>query len=295
MNQVKSHHSLAEAAELAKCKPADLLHFAVHRKLVLLVGVPEDFTVRIFDERSNTDFEPFLMRPQLLALSQSDCLHLELHGRAKQSDFCAGYQVDSTGQLSILLPSYGRRELAHKWAYWRMHQDGLVTFLELLPDKVFVLNDEHLAGLLKSASKPSTQANGKTSDRKRKEPERREAEPLSTESQDAGKSPAPETPRKEPDLKEIAGSEATKPQNANTPEAQEGSFASNSTILRLKQVQKRCAISRSAIYDKLDSKSPRYDATFPKQIRLGMGSVGWIESDIIAWLESRKHIGGSRQ
>jgi predicted DNA-binding transcriptional regulator AlpA len=293
MHQAKSHYSLAEAAELAKCKPADLLHFAVHRKLVLLVGVPEDASVGVFDETLNAEFEPFLLRPQLLALSQSDCLHLELEGRAKQSDFGVGYLVERPGQLGLLLPSYGRRELAHKWTYWRLYEDNIVLFLELLPEKLFVLHDDQLAGLFEPGATPSTKANGKKPDRKRKQPEQRPAEPPSTDLQDAGKSPAPETPRKEPDLKETANSEATKPQNADKPDVPEGSFASNSTILRLKQVQTRCGLSRSSIYDKLDPKSPRHDPTFPKQVRLGTGSVGWFESDIIAWLESRKSLGGS--
>ncbi|PLI22181.1 hypothetical protein B6J44_27255 [Klebsiella pneumoniae] len=34
----------------------------------------------------------------------------------------------------------------------------------------------------------------------------------------------------------------------------------------------------------LNPKSPRYDATFPKQRRLGMQSVGWLESEIDQWL-----------
>ncbi|MEG2115458.1 MAG: AlpA family phage regulatory protein [Hafnia sp.] len=44
-------------------------------------------------------------------------------------------------------------------------------------------------------------------------------------------------------------------------------------------------ISRSTIYDWLNPKSPRYNVTFPKQRRLGMHSVGWMESEIDKWLE----------
>ncbi|MGQ5522664.1 helix-turn-helix transcriptional regulator [Chitinimonas sp. PSY-7] len=60
-----------------------------------------------------------------------------------------------------------------------------------------------------------------------------------------------------------------------------------SIIIRRKEVEARTGLSRSAIYDKLDTKSPSYDATFPTQIRLGTGSVGWIESEVKAWIESR--------
>jgi len=47
------------------------------------------------------------------------------------------------------------------------------------------------------------------------------------------------------------------------------------------------------IYDKMNATSPRFDSTFPKRVSLGVGSVGWYESEVNAWLESRKLIGGS--
>lgn len=56
-------------------------------------------------------------------------------------------------------------------------------------------------------------------------------------------------------------------------------------ILRISTLVKKIGISRSTIYDWLNPKSPRYDVTFPKQRRLGMHSVGWIESEIDKWLE----------
>ncbi|MFL1585126.1 AlpA family phage regulatory protein [Stutzerimonas stutzeri] len=65
------------------------------------------------------------------------------------------------------------------------------------------------------------------------------------------------------------------------------------TMLRLKEVTKRTGLCRSTIYNKLDSKSPRYDASFPKQVKLGSGTVRWIEAEISLWLE--KCINISRQ
>lgn len=58
-------------------------------------------------------------------------------------------------------------------------------------------------------------------------------------------------------------------------------------ILRRRQVEERTALSRSAIYEKLDPASPRHDPTFPKQIKIGTGSVGWLESELDAWLVAR--------
>lgn len=58
-------------------------------------------------------------------------------------------------------------------------------------------------------------------------------------------------------------------------------------ILRRKQVEARTGLSRTTIYDRINPKSPRYDPAFPKPISLGAGAVGWVESELNAWIESR--------
>ncbi|MDF0605748.1 AlpA family transcriptional regulator [Neisseriaceae bacterium TC5R-5] len=57
-------------------------------------------------------------------------------------------------------------------------------------------------------------------------------------------------------------------------------------ILRRKQLETRTGLSRSTIYDKLNPKSPRHDSSFPKPISLGAGSVGWLESEVNAWIHA---------
>ncbi len=59
------------------------------------------------------------------------------------------------------------------------------------------------------------------------------------------------------------------------------------SILRVRHVTARLGISRSAIYDWMDPKSPRYDSTFPKPIRLGRASIGWLSTDVEAFIELR--------
>jgi prophage regulatory protein len=59
------------------------------------------------------------------------------------------------------------------------------------------------------------------------------------------------------------------------------------TILRRKQVQARTGLPVSTMYCMMDKSSPYYDPTFPTQIRLSASSVGWIESEVEAWIESR--------
>jgi len=53
------------------------------------------------------------------------------------------------------------------------------------------------------------------------------------------------------------------------------------TILRRKQVEQRVALSRSTIYDRIKT------GTFPAPISLGAKAVGWIESEIDAWLTAQ--------
>lgn len=55
-------------------------------------------------------------------------------------------------------------------------------------------------------------------------------------------------------------------------------------ILRRKQVEARTGLSRSGIYDRLNSRSPQHDPSFPKPVRLGARSVGWIEAECEQWL-----------
>ena len=62
------------------------------------------------------------------------------------------------------------------------------------------------------------------------------------------------------------------------------------TILRRKQVEARTGLSRSGIYARLkhNPKRPRdYDPTFPHQVSVGAKSVGWIESEIEAWITAQ--------
>jgi prophage regulatory protein len=61
-------------------------------------------------------------------------------------------------------------------------------------------------------------------------------------------------------------------------------------IIRRKQLETKIGLRRTAIYDRIDPKSPRYDPSFPKPINLGGGKnppVGWVESEVNNWLISQ--------
>ena len=57
-------------------------------------------------------------------------------------------------------------------------------------------------------------------------------------------------------------------------------------IIRMADVQARTGLSRSTIYQWVS------DGSFPQPIRLGARAVGWIESEVDAWI--REQIAASR-
>lgn len=52
-------------------------------------------------------------------------------------------------------------------------------------------------------------------------------------------------------------------------------------LLRLKEVKMRVGLGRSTIYRWIS------EGRFPKPVRLGCRSVGWLESTIDSWIKSR--------
>ena len=64
-------------------------------------------------------------------------------------------------------------------------------------------------------------------------------------------------------------------------------------VLRVRHLKDKLAISVASLYNKMNPRSKYYDATFPRPIRLSAthsprGSIGWLESDVDAWLEIRR-------
>ena len=52
-------------------------------------------------------------------------------------------------------------------------------------------------------------------------------------------------------------------------------------ILRLPAVKARCGLSRSTLYNRIAT------GDFPPSVALGARSVGWVESEINAWIAAR--------
>ncbi|BCL75671.1 hypothetical protein JHS3_14070 [Jeongeupia sp. HS-3] len=58
-------------------------------------------------------------------------------------------------------------------------------------------------------------------------------------------------------------------------------IAPGASLLRLPEVNKRTALSRSSIYAAIAA------GTFPAPVRLGGNSVAWVSSEIDAWIGER--------
>ena len=58
------------------------------------------------------------------------------------------------------------------------------------------------------------------------------------------------------------------------------------SIFRLPEMIAYTKLSRSAIYDRMNESSPRYDPTFPKKFSLGGGAIGWFKEDVDTWLKN---------
>lgn len=57
-----------------------------------------------------------------------------------------------------------------------------------------------------------------------------------------------------------------------------------SSIIRRRDVERLVGLSYSSIYRRERS------GTFPQRVRLGENSVGWRESEVLAWCEARERV-----
>ncbi|WP_447838492.1 helix-turn-helix transcriptional regulator [Aeromonas salmonicida] len=58
-------------------------------------------------------------------------------------------------------------------------------------------------------------------------------------------------------------------------------------VLRIKDLIGKVGMARSTIYDRLNPKSPRYDSSFPKPIKLGLSAIGWLEHEVDTWIKTQ--------
>lgn len=59
-------------------------------------------------------------------------------------------------------------------------------------------------------------------------------------------------------------------------------------VIRLPKLLSILGISRSTVYLKINQTSKYYDKDFPKPIKLGEKAIGWINQDVMEYIESMK-------
>lgn len=64
------------------------------------------------------------------------------------------------------------------------------------------------------------------------------------------------------------------------------SAADQITVIRMSQLTGLVGLSRSMIYLKINTTSRHFDQAFPKPIRLGRNSVGWLLADVYQYINS---------
>ena len=64
-----------------------------------------------------------------------------------------------------------------------------------------------------------------------------------------------------------------------------------SAIIRPTQIKAVVGIGRTLAYEKGNPKSPYYDPTWPRLIRLSARAVGWKLSELQAWLDAQERAG----
>ena len=57
-------------------------------------------------------------------------------------------------------------------------------------------------------------------------------------------------------------------------------------LIKRPELEQLIGLSRSSIYDRLNPKSKRYDATFPKAIKLSHSTLLRL-SEVLDWIESK--------
>lgn len=275
----KSFYPLAEAATFVGCGVSDLVHYGGQSRISLVIGVPDGVALLVYDENTRELSDPFVLAPQLLCLSPSHCLKIELQGRTMASDFLSGFLTEPEGGLKKLFPNYGRKDLSRQWVFWRLVEDGNVCLIELGPDRLFVTRDDLLV-LMEEGGEPSDSPQPVRKERKTR--------PFTGENVDTHDTGSGGGQVGEPVVAESRKTVAAETKKSTEPvEAAPKPRPRGPVILRLKQVMERTGLSRSTIYDRMNPNSPRHDPSFPRQLSLGGDAVGWAESAIDNWVQSR--------
>ena len=65
------------------------------------------------------------------------------------------------------------------------------------------------------------------------------------------------------------------------------SVSTSVQMLSVEEVAALIGVTRSTIYDWMNVKSKRYNASFPKKIKIGPNTVRWVEKQLVEWLQAK--------
>lgn len=55
-------------------------------------------------------------------------------------------------------------------------------------------------------------------------------------------------------------------------------------LIRRSELELITGLARSTIYDRLDSKSPRFDEDFPRPVKIGKKAVAWVHAEALDYV-----------
>ena len=290
----KVYYSLAEASEQLKCTPNDLLHYGSRGEIAFIISIPAEIDVYSANSLSALTVSPMFRSPlmtfpEMLVLLPSDCRQIECNGGTAQGDFKSALVFDKRGNPQTVLPNTGAPIFFTGGWVWRAYHQGQPVNIEIGSERLFLLRTE-LVRIVEPAVQSANEESPQPKKRKTKRPENNASDCSAPQQAptnlDAGNDDLNAEHYKEKAIQPESGT-AKQPNTAavNTPPEP---YTKSDAILRLKQVKSRTGLSRSTIYNKMNQNSPGFDPTFPKQVSLGVGSVGWYESEIAVWILSRK-------
>ncbi len=67
--------------------------------------------------------------------------------------------------------------------------------------------------------------------------------------------------------------------------------SATSRILRLRELCEFLGTSRSSVYNWINAQSNWHIPDFPKPIRIGNSAIGWLESDVVKYVQTRQQKG----
>ena len=133
-------YPLADAAELVKCKPSDLLHYGGLGRIAITSFTPDRIFFHPFDFITNhMGYRD--INPHMIALNRADCWQIECNSEIYQGQFRRAYLINKNNVADIYYPSQMTDRDDHTFV-WQAFFQFLPTKLRLAVDSLFVMKSD---------------------------------------------------------------------------------------------------------------------------------------------------------